>query len=151
MSLLAKFTVKPLLWTCAALLVACIGLSIALVVADSKRDTAEAQRATAIAERDTAVTERESHKQRSGDLLQANAAYTNLVKKLLAELKEAQGENQRISAAGQRAVAAAQAEAADADRTLKAFAAQFQAESRKPNCARALAAVGQACPALEGY
>jgi cell division protein FtsL len=150
-SLLAKFTVKPLLWSSGMLLLACIGLSLALVVANSKRDTAQAERDTAIAERDTAVTEREAHKQRSGELQLANAAYGDVVKELQAALKEAQGENRRISAEGQRAIAAAQAEAADADRTLKAFTAQFQAESRKPNCARALAALGQACPALEGY
>lgn len=151
MSLFAKFTVKPLLWASGALLLACIGLSIALVVANGQRDTAQADRDTAIAERDTAVTEREAHKQRSGELAVANAAYGEVVQQLQAALAEAQGENRRITAEGQRAIAAAQAEAADADRTLKAFTAQFQAESRKPTCARALAALGQACPALEGY
>lgn len=151
MSVLSKLTVTPLLYACGALLALSIGLGIALKVKAGQVSTAQAVRDTAIARRDTAITEREAWKRRAGELSAANRAYGNAVTGLQSTLTECQGENLRISAEGQRAIVAAQADARDADRTLKAFTAKFQNESRKPTCARALEALGASCPLLEGY
>lgn len=151
MSILSRLTVTPLLYACGALLALSISLGVALQVQGAKVDTAVAQRDTAVADRNTARTSRDAWKQRASELSSANAAYDVAIKGLGRVLKECQGENARISAAGEKAVAAAHAEARDADRTLKAFTAKFQSESRKPTCARALEAVGNACPNLEGY
>lgn len=151
MSILSRFTVTPLLYAIGALLALSIGLGIALKVQASKVTTAQAERDTAVAERQTTTTEREAWKQSAAGLRVANAAYGTAVADLIARLEESQRENRRISEAGQKAIAAAQAEALDADRTLKLFTAKFQTESRKPTCARALEALGNACPNLEGY
>lgn len=147
----SKLTVTPLLYACGALLALSIGLGVALKLKASSVTAAEAARDKAIAERDTARTERDAWKVRVDELTAANLAYGNALGGVARELQSCQGENTRISAAGQRAIAAAQAEARDADRTLKAFTAKFQAESRKPKCTRALEALGAACPTLEGY
>ena len=49
------------------------------------------------------------------------------------------------------AIAQAEARARDADRTLKAFTAQFQAAARTRDCGAALAALNNACPTLRSY
>lgn len=147
----SKLTVTPLLYACGALLALSIGLGIALKLKAATAATAEAARDQAVAERNTARTERDAWKVRVDELTAANLAYADALGGVARELQSCQGENARISTAGQRAVAAAQAEARDADRTLKAFTAKFQSESRKPTCARALEALTAACPTLEGY
>jgi hypothetical protein len=151
MNLISKLTVTPLLYACGALLVAVVGLAIALKVAGGKVDTAQAHQATAESRRDTAITERDAWKAKTADLRAANTAVVAANDSLRAELARQQQQCSDNAAANQRAIAAARADAADADRTLKAFTAKFQIESRKPTCARALDALGAACPALEGY
>lgn len=146
-----RLTVTPLLYACGVLLLVCLGLGVALKLEAADVATAEADKRTAEADRNTAQTEREAWKRRAGELGTANLAYGVALSDLRAELALCQGENARLGEAGEKAVAAAQADARDADRTLAAFTAKFQTESRKPQCAAALHALDAACPALEGY
>ena len=67
------------------------------------------------------------------------------------EYQRQQRDHATLDAQREAAIAAARADFEDVDRAYKRFTAQFQTESRKPDCAAALAAVGRACPALEGY
>ena len=151
MSLLGRFTVTPLLYACGALLALSIGLGVALKLKGADVTAAEAATSVAEASRDKAITEREAWKSRAGELTAANLAYGSVVTGLREELALCQGENARIGQAGQLAIHRAQADARDADRTLAAFTAKFQTESRKPVCAAALSALDAACPALGGY
>lgn len=151
MSLLSRLTVTPLLYACGFLVLVNIGLAVALQLKAGDVATAEAATETAEAKRNTAQTERESWKRRAGELGTANRVYGLEMKGLQGELALCQGENQRMGQEGQTAIARAQADARDADRTLAAFTAKFQIESRKPQCAAALRELDAACPALEGY
>lgn len=151
MSFVSRFTVTPLLYACGALLLLSMALGVALKVEAGKVATANAATTAALAQRDTAATEREAWKTRVDELWAANLAYGNALTGIHNELVRTQNENARIDAETDRAVAAARADAADADRTLKLFTAKFQTESRKPDCGRALAAMAASCPAMEGY
>ncbi len=151
MSLLSKFTITPLLYACGALLAVSIGLGVALKLKSSDLAGAKAATETAAAQRDTAITERDAWKLDATAKAAAAKASEASVEGLIAALREQQQETLRIQAAGQNAVRAAQAAAADADRTLKTFASKFQSESRKPVCAQALAAMERSCPALKDY
>jgi len=151
LSLLSKLTVTPLLYACGALALLSVGLSVALHVRGADLAAAQARTGEVAAERDAAVTERDAWKGEAERRGEANEAYADVVGTLHGELKLAQGERRRLEAAGRAAVAAAQAEARDAERTLQRLAAQFQAQSRVPDCAAATARVAQACPAFEGY
>lgn len=148
---IAKLTVVPLLYACGALLLLAIGLSVKIALLGSDLDTAIADKGKAEAERAAVITERESWKGRADELQAANGAYGTALNTMHQQLQLCQGEATRIESEGRKAVAAARAEAADADAALKHFTAQFQAESRKPGCAAALAALDAACPALQGY
>jgi hypothetical protein len=151
MSILSRFTVTPLLYACGALLALSLGLGISLKFEAAKVSVAQATTGTALAKVDTVTTERDAWKTRVDELTAANLAFGNALTGVSNELQVAQGENTRISVAGAHAVAKARADAADADRTLKTFTAKFQAESRKPDCTRALEALATSCPALEDY
>lgn len=151
MSLLARLTVTPLLYSCGALLLIVLGLGVALKLKSGEVSVAEAATATAEADRDAARTERDSWKQHAIDLKAANRGYANVVGVLKQELALAQTEASRVEQAGQKAVEAAQADARDAERALTRMAAQFQTQSRKPACAQALAQMEAACPAFRGY
>lgn len=151
MSIFSKFTVTPLLYACGALLALSIGLGIALKLKSGDVTTAEAATQTALAQRDTAITEREAWKLDATAKTAAAKASEASVTSLIAALREQQQETLRIQDAGHKAVAAARTAAIDADRALKTFTSKFQVESRKPTCARALAAMEQACPALRDY
>jgi len=148
MSIVSKLTVTPLLYACAALAIA---LAATGFVMSGKLDTAKAEAKAAESSRDTARTERDAWKKSAADNATAVAAHQQVTATLRAELERVQGETKRRDAAAREAIAAARAEAQDADRTLARMAAQFQAQSRQPDCARALAAVATACPALGGY
>lgn len=151
MSILSRLTVTPLLYACGALLLVCLGMGAALKLQATKLELANAQLDVLTAGLLTAHTERDAWKQAAQGGAEANRAATASIESLKATLVSQQREIRRISAEGEHAVATAQADAADADRTLKLFTAKFQTESRKPDCARALDAMQAACPALEGY
>jgi len=146
---------KPLLYTVAALALllmlsnlgwwahaSALGLQRAVAVAD-----ADAAKAT----RDAVRTEQQAWKIRAGELEIANLAKQKAIDYMQVELKAAQGEQRRLHDAGQQAIAAAQAEATDADRTLKTFIARYARQLSNPDCAGALTVLQQACPAMDGY
>jgi chromosome segregation ATPase len=139
-----KFTVTPLLYACAA-------LTIALVATGGYAKVQHAERDTARSERAAAVTERDAWKSRANDLDAANSAWGITVTTLQNALAEAQGDLRTLREQDRRAIAQAQADAANADRTLQQFTAKYQAETRKPDCAKALQTLEAACPALSGY
>lgn len=144
MSILDKFTVTPLLYACLALLVISGGLGVALKLKSADLAVAQ-QRVVAV------ITERDAWKDKAGQYATANRAFDSAFKKLAVELERQQSESNRIAAASRKAVIAAQADAVDADRALKRFAAKFQAESRKPACQRALETMAASCPAMGDY
>lgn len=151
MSLLSRLTVTPLLYACGALLVLALGLGVALKMERADTRAAEADTATAVAQRDSAVTERDAWKADAIAATAANAAWEKTALALQAEMQRQQEEARLSEAANQQAIAAARAAYLDADRTLDKFVRQFQTESRKPQCAQALAAMEAACPALRNY
>lgn len=151
MSLMAKLTVTPLLYACGALALLSVGLGVALALARADVRAITAEAGAANEELYSAQTERDAWKGKAAGCVESNEAYADVVGTLNGELELAQQENRRIKAEGQAAIAAARAAARDADRTLKRMAGQFQAQSREPPCAAAVARVAQACPAFEGY
>jgi hypothetical protein len=151
MSLLAKLTVKPLLYTLGVLLLVIAGLVATLHFMQAQVEVANAASASAIARRDAMATERDAWKGDAGRALLANADYQGVVKLLQTELTRCQGEARAMEESNHKAVAAARAEADDADRALKQFTRKFQMESRKPTCARALESMEASCPALSDY
>lgn len=151
MSIVSRFTVTPLLYAIGVLLLVIAGMGVKLALLDGARDSAVSAQHAAEADTRAARTERDAWKQSAQAGKDAITGAQASIASLKQELARAQGEVRRISTAGQRAVAAAQADAADADRTLKLFTAKFQTESRKPDCARALDEMQAVCSALEGY
>lgn len=155
MGFLSTLTVKPLLITIGALAVLLLasngGWLLRANDLEAQRDVAKANAEAADADRDGAYTERDAWKTKAGELATANAAAMDNIESLVGELHKQQGENRRLQEAGRKAIAAAQADAADAERTLKNFIDRYAQQLRNPDCAGALAVVQQACPALEGY
>lgn len=151
MKFLDKLTIKPLLCACGVLLLAVIGLTARLHFVAADRDVAEAQRGAAEAQRDAANTQRDAWKQRAQDAQLANQAAGTAIDGLHSALEEQQHQCAANQAANAKAVARANAAAADADAALRKFTAQFQTESRKPDCGRALAALEQSCPLMKDY
>lgn len=153
--ILSKLTVTPLLYLCGALLAGLIATGIRASVLSDRLEAAAsvviAQHNSHVAELKTVETERDAWKKAAGDYATAVAAHQSVTAALRAELERVQGETKRRDAAAREAIAAARAEAQDADRTLARMAAQFQAQSRQPDCAHALAAVATACPAMRDY
>jgi hypothetical protein len=154
-SLLQSITIKPLLYVTAALAVSLLLSNVGWWVNAStlrlRSKVANAEKDAALVTLDARTTERDAWKRKVVELHVANVASQQTTARLLTELANAQGERRRIQAEGQRAITAALAEAADADRTLKAFVDRYAKQVSAPDCAGALAAVQRACPALEGY
>ncbi|MDH5832166.1 hypothetical protein QFW80_16735 [Luteimonas sp. M1R5S18] len=146
--ILSKLSVKPLLYAVGVLLVACAGLGGALAV---QQRWYGGQLATVTAARNTAQVSAEAWKVRAGELDLANAAFQDVNETLQGLLAKAQGENTRLQDEGRAAIAAAQAAAAAANRTLDTWLARYADQVRKGDCASALNAVQQACPAFNGY
>lgn len=155
MDLVSKFTVKPLLIAVVALLVLLLvsngGWLVRTSSLSAQRDVAKAESKAEKARADHVATERDAWKNKAGELATANSAAQESIASLTGELQKQQGENLRLQAEGEKAVAAAQADAADAERALKNFIDRYARQLRNPDCAGALSVVQQACPALEGY
>jgi hypothetical protein len=143
--------VKPLLWAIAGLLLLAVGQFVLLQLAWGDVRVAVANLETAQADLKTRTTERDAFAVRVVELKRANDAWGQSIDTLQAELGRAQRDARAMDKRARAAVAAARAEAADADRTLKKFVDQFAAESGRPKCAQALAAMEAACPAMSGY
>ncbi len=148
MGLLGAVSVKPLLITLAV-------VGAALVASNAgwyaRASQLSAQRDAAGARVTAVETERDAWKGKAAELKSANAAAQDGINSLTGELARVQGEQRRVQREGEQAVAAAKADAAEADRTLKNFIARYAQQIRNPDCAGAMAVVQQACPALEGY
>lgn len=145
---LKLLSVKPLLWVIGGLAIALVAQGIILrgqvALAEGARDTAQAQV-------NSLTTSRDAFQLRTRELATANAEWGKTVDVLQAELKRAQRELRVLDQQSRDAIARAQAEARDADATLKRFVDQFATESTRPDCARALADLEAKCPALSDY
>lgn len=155
MSLLPTLTVKPLLYAIAvlalSLLLSNLGWWAHASSLGLQRDVADASRDAAMASLTAATTEKQAWKNKAGELAAANVAGQKVVDQLQRALQDAHAEQGRLQEEGRRAVAAAQAAADDADRTLKDFVDRYARQLRNPDCASALATVQRSCPAFEGY
>lgn len=149
--ILARLTVTPLLWAAGLELVAIAVLGGMLYVQQSRVDVAQAASETAGARADAARTERDAWKQAAETSLGANVKWQSAFAAVQRLLREAQGENRRLAESGRKAIAAARAEAAEADRALAEWTHRYADQVRVGECAAALNAVQTACPAMEGY
>jgi hypothetical protein len=155
MSWLSKLTVKPLLYVVAAQLAVIVAMSGWMAVEGARHDAETARlqgRITFTAgQRDIARTETEAWKRTAETLQAAAVKWDEAVGTLQSLLRDAQGERRRLDAEGRAAIAAAEARATDADRTLAAWTRRYAEQVRVGDCAAALNAVQTACPALEDY
>lgn len=148
---MAKLTVTPLLYAVGLLLLVVIGLSVKLALVASDLDTAAAEKATAMETAKRTATERDAWKDKANAAADANASCSDGIESLSFMLERQQQACTANQVANQKAIAAARADAADADATLQRFVGQFRKQTPETNCGRALAALDTACPALEGY
>lgn len=148
MSLLSSLTVKPLLYAVGVLLLVVVGEAGALVVQHYRHVAAIAE---ASSQSDGWRVSYSASNAKVQELTTANAGYGQTVATLQAALKEAQDQTTTIRQQGDLALAAAQAQADDADRTLKTFMARYATQVKETTCAQALLHVEAACPALTGY
>lgn len=148
MSLLSKLTVKPLLYAVGILALLCAVEGTALYV-QAVRYSADAT--TAKAELDQWRNSYATAATKASELAVANAGWQGTVSQLQAQLAAEQKQCAALVARNDKAIAAARAEAADADAALKTFVDRFAAAQRKPDCASALHALAASCPSLEGY
>lgn len=131
-------------------LVALLGVqTLRLKWAQAEVATVTAARITAESQRDAALNEREAWKGKASTLEQAGLSWQNVAGERLALLAECQAEHSRIYDANEKAVAEAQAAAADAERTLSLFVSRYAERNRAPSCAAARAELDRACAAVE--
>nr|WP_308006585.1 hypothetical protein [Xanthomonas albilineans] len=148
MSILSVLTIKPVLYVAGLLALLCIGEGVALRV-QSALHRAAITKVEADLDRwrnDAAVA-----KAKESELIEANDGWQITAEKLQIRLKEEQQQCVALAARNDKAIAAAKADAADADAALKSFVARYDAAVRKPDCASALHALTTSCPSLEGY
>ena len=148
---MGALTVKPLLYAIVALLLVVVALGTRGCVqsANARTDAAKLEGAEELVAR--VRTERDAWKrQAESNAENANTCAASL-QLMTDEYQRQQRDHAQMDAQREAAIAAAQASADDADRTLRAFTAQFQAQSRTPTCGAALAALNTACPALRDY
>ncbi|MCW0398767.1 hypothetical protein NB688_000581 [Xanthomonas sacchari] len=148
MSLIDSFAVKPLLITAGVLLAVAIGEAGALAI---QHYTHASALAVCTGEAEAWRVNFSSANTRVQELSAANAGYGETVSQLQAALKEAQEQTTTIRQQSNEALAAAQAQADEADRTLKTFMTRYAAQVKETTCAQALLHVEAACPALTGY
>lgn len=148
MSPLGSLTVKPLLIIAGVLLTIAVGEAGALAIQHYRHASA-----LAVAESGSEAwrVNFSAANARVQELTAANAGFGETVAQLQAALKEAQAQTATIREQSSQALAAAQAQADDADRTLKAFMTRYAAQVKETTCAQALLHMESACPALTGY
>lgn len=151
MSILSKLTVTPLLYAVGVLLVACLALGGGWWSAAKTADVAAANLASSQAQLEATEVAATAWKAKANAAAEANDSCTHGIESLTLTLDRQQKACRATQAANQQAIAAARAEAADADATLKRFVGQFRRQTPDTDCGRALAALDAACPALEGY
>lgn len=148
MSLIDSLAVKPLLIAACVLLAVAVGEAGALAIQHYRHTSALAVSA---GEAQAWRVNFSAANTRVQELTAANAGYGETITQLQAALKEAQDQTTTIRKQSSQALAAAQAQAEDADRTLKAFMTRYAAQVKETTCAQALLHVESACPALTGY
>lgn len=149
--LLAKLTVTPLLWACGLLLVAVAALGVRVHTLGASIDAAQSATQAAGARADQHIAERDAWKHAARTLQGAATKWETAFGTMQTLLKQAQGEARRLDQAGHDAIAAAQAREAEANRALAAWTQRYADQVRVGDCAAALNAVQQACPAFGGY
>lgn len=148
MSLLDKLAIKPLLYAIGALLVVVAILAVGWYVhATRLQADLDVQTVSASSANAAYMTSRT----RVAELTAANAGWQDTAIVLRGELKLAQDQLVTVRQQGQVAVAAAEARAADADRTLKTFMDRYAVQVKETACAQALQNVEAVCPAFQGY
>ncbi|TAA45649.1 hypothetical protein [Pseudoxanthomonas winnipegensis] len=148
MTLASGLTVKPLLYAVGVLALLCVGEGVALYVQAVRHGAAAS---TAKTESDQWRNSYAAAATKASELVVANAGWKSTAGELQAQLAAEQKQCAALTARNDKAVAAARAEAADADAALKTFVDRFAAAQRKPDCASALHALAASCPSLEGY
>ncbi len=148
MSLVCSLTVKPLLYACAALVLLSAGLGVALTVQHYRAASTQSELEKQASE--WRVDAGACHAQIS-QAKAANDGYVATVAQLQTALKEAQDQAATIQQQSTQAIAEADAAAADADKTLKAFMGKYAAQVKQTSCAQALQHVEAVCPALRDY
>lgn len=142
---------KPLLYVVAALAALCVGLYLYADRLGMKLDVAMASSQSALSLARSHQTERDAWKQRAEELQQSVAAHQQANAVLAGELKRAQADAAELREQDARALAAARAALAEANRTLASFVDRYHAQLRAPVCEQALNQLEAACPALSGY
>lgn len=144
-------TIKPLLYVIVALLLVIFVMANRGCVQSANARTSAAQLEGAEELVNRVRTEREAWKRQA----EANAANANTCASsfttITREYERQQRDHAQMDAQRNAALAEAQAAAADSDRALQRFTAQFQLQSRTPTCGAALTALNAACPALKEY
>lgn len=148
MKLPAVVTVKPLLWVIGVLALGLIAMSLSLVVV---RANARAAAATYEGATAACAAQKDGATARVSELVAANAGYGRTVAVLQTELLLAQKQAATLKQQSAKAVAAAQAREADADKTLKQFMNRYAGQARETRCALALTEMEASCPAFSGY
>ena len=148
MSLLDKLAVKPLLYAVAALLVVILAMSGIWYVTAAR---SAANLSVAEANASSAEAAWKGERTRVSELTAANAGWQDTAATLQGELKLAQDQLVTVRQQGAAAVAAAEAKAADADRTLRTFLDRYAVQVKETACAQALQNVEAVCPAFRGY
>lgn len=149
--LLAKLTVTPLLWACGLLLVAVAALGVRVHMLGADVDAAKAGTAAADARANQHVAERDAWKRAAQSALQATTRWETAFGTVRQLLADSQREARRLDEAGRQALAAARAREAEANLALASWMDRYAEQVRVGDCAAALNAVQQACPAFRGY
>lgn len=148
MSLIDKLAIKPLLYAIGALLLMTAILAVGWYVHAAKLQAdLDVQTVSASSANAAYMTSRT----RVAELTAANKGWQATTSTLRDEIKRAQDQLVEVRQQGAEAVAAAEARAADADRTLKTFMDRYAVQVKETACAQALQNVEAVCPAFRGY
>ncbi|WP_298580580.1 hypothetical protein [uncultured Luteimonas sp.] len=151
MNWLSKLTVTPLLWACGLLLVAVAGLGVRVHMLGATADAAEAATEAAAARAAQHVAERDAWKHAAQASASAAGKWEAAFRNVQQLLRDSQAEARRLDEAGQAALSAAREREAEANRALASWTQRYADQVRVGDCAAALNAVQQACPAFGGY
>lgn len=142
MNPISWLTGKVALWVCIALLSVIATQSVTLWYRGNRLEAARV-------ERDKWHGVANTWKKTADTYKGASEKWRAATRRVGGLLEAAVKENERVATDNAAAVAKAQAERADAERTLKLFTERFA--SRTPTCAQALKQMEASCPELQHY
>lgn len=142
--LVSKFTVTPLLYAIGVLVLLNIGTGALAWKRGIDVESATAKLRVAQQDADTA-------NRHVAELGAANKAWEKTANDAIRVLDKMRQDATDLGIANANAIAAAEAAQVAIEKRVGTFAGKFNTESRKPDCAHALAAMQSACPNLEGY